>query len=294
MSKKRRNLPRRRTRSTPRERTKPIWREFRRDIPPIPARIRQQAAQLRRRIAPSRLQAELERLFDQGMMHFNAEDYEAALDRLLLCQALMESVGRSQPLVFNIGQCYANLRDFGRARRWHETAVAMKPKDPDPYFPLAQIALEEGRYEDCIALSERARRLLGPRTKGPKGLSNLAHAYYELGHIDKGIELLKQGLRLDPDWAIGHQGLGTCYEDKIELGKALYHYRQAARLEPANADARDCVERLESGHYFARLIPGDVEQEARLAALGPDAEKLAERIRREADELEARTSRGLP
>lgn len=293
--KRRRGLPRRRrTRSTPTRRVKPIWRKFRRKIPSVPAQYRQQAAQLRSRIPPSRMQAELERVFDEGMKHFNAEDYKGALDKLLLCQALMEGVGQSQPLAFNIGQCYASLGDYQRARRWHEVAVAMKPKDPDPYFPLAQIALEEGRYEDCIALSERGRRLLGPHTRDPKGLSNLAHAYHDLGYIDKAIELLKQGLQLDPDWAIGHQGLGACYEDKADLGRALYHYRQAARLEPTNASARECVERLESGYFIARLFPGDLEQEERMASLEPDQEKLAKQIRREADELEAQAGGGLP
>ncbi|MDX1523153.1 MAG: hypothetical protein R3264_16115 [Anaerolineae bacterium] len=78
---------------------------------------------------------------------------------------------------------------------------------------------------------------------------------------------MHQALRLDPNWAPAHQGLGACYEDKLELGRALYHYRQAARLAPFDPSSHDNVQRLESGHFLAQLNPNDPTQVARLATL---------------------------
>lgn len=288
MSKKRKRVRRRASRTLGPKRSQSIWRTFRYQLPPMPEDISQEAERLHRQISPFRLDAELERLFQAGMERFNVEDYQGALVQLLLCQALMPAGRRSQPLLFNIGQCYASLNDYEQARLCLEAAAALKPKDPDPYFPLAQIAFQEGRYEACIALSERGRRLLGPRTRDPKGLSNLAHAYHELGQIDKSLEVLHQALRLDPNWAPAHQGLGACYEDKLELGRALYHYRQAAKLVPFDPSSHDNVQRLESGHFMAQLDPNDPAQVARFEALEKDPEKLGEQIRREADRLAAR------
>jgi len=288
MSKKRKRAGRRVTRSLGPKRSPPIWRTFRYQLPPLPENISQEAERLHRQIPSFRLEAELEQLFQAGMGRFKVKDYQGALAQLLLCQALMPAGRRSQPLLFNIGQCYASLNDYEQARLYLEAAAALKPKDPDPYFPLAQIALQEGRYEECIALSERGRRLLGPRTRDPKGLSNLAHAYHELGQIDQSLDVLHQALRLDPNWVPAHQGLGACYEDKLELGRALYHYRQAARLAPFDPSSHDNVQRLESGHFMAQLDPDDPAQAVRLATLEKDSEKLGEQIRREADRLAAR------
>jgi len=287
MSKKRKRTRRRAPRSGGPKRSQPIWRTFRYQLPPLPKTITQEAERRQRQIPPFRLEGELEQLFQAGMERFNVADYQDALAHLLLCQALMPAEGRSQPLLFNIGQCYASLNDYEPARLYLEAAAALKPKDPDPYFPLAQIALQEGRYEECIALSERGRRLLGPKRRDPKGMSNLAHAYHELGQIDKSLAVLHQALRLDPNWAPAHQGLGACYEDKLELGRALYHYRQAARLAPFEPSSHDNVQRLESGHFMAQLDPNDPAQQARLATLETDPEKLGEQIRQEADRLAA-------
>lgn len=274
-----------------RKRTKrpapPIWRTFRYQVPPLPKEITQEAARIGGQISPFQLAGKLEQLFQAGLSRFEAQDYQGAVTQLLLCLALMPSERPSEPLLFNIGQCYAGLNDYEQARRYFEVVVALTPKDPDPYFPLAQIALQEGRYEDCIALSERGRRLLGPRTRDPKGLSNLAQAYHELDQIDKSIEVLQQALRLDPAWAPAHQGLGACYEDKLELGRALYHYRQAARLDPSEPGGQENVQRLESGHFLVRLDPDDPVQQARLASLENDREKLGQQIRQEADQLAA-------
>jgi tetratricopeptide (TPR) repeat protein len=288
MSKKRKRAGRRGPRSLGPKRSQPIWRTFRYQLPPLPKNITQEAERRHRQLSPFRLEEELEQLFQAGMERFEVEDYQGALTQLLLCQALLPAGRRSQPLLFNIGQCYASLNNYEQARLYLEAAAALKPKDPDPYFPLAQIALQEGRYEACIALSERGRRLLGPKTRDPKGLSNLAHAYHELGQIDQSLAVLHQALRLDPTWAPAHQGLGACYEDKLELGRALYHYRQAARLAPVDPGSHDNVQRLESGHFLAQLDPNDPAQVARLATLEKDPEKLGEQIRREADRLAAR------
>ena len=124
MSKKRRRAGRRPAQSRRSQRAQPIWRTFRYQLPPLPEDITQEADRLRRQIPPFRLETELEQRFQAAMARFNVEDYQEALVKLLLCQALLPAGTRNQSLVFNIGQCYASLNDYEQARLYLESAVA--------------------------------------------------------------------------------------------------------------------------------------------------------------------------
>ncbi len=223
-------------------------------LPPFPPEIvrygqRQKAQRSRRE-----LEALAAEHFEVGQQFFALENYPRALPELQKCIAVTPEGMIGSAAVFNLGQCYANLGDFDAARQTLEFYVELEPRDPDAYFPLAQIALEEGRFEDCIELSLKGRKRLRHR-RDARGLVNLARAYYELGDMKRSMKTLEEALKLDPNWALAHQCLGACYEDLLDLEKAAYHYGRAAELDPADEIAAECLERVSSGHFIARLLP---------------------------------------
>jgi protein O-GlcNAc transferase len=55
----------------------------------------------------------------------------------------------------------------------------------------------------------------------------------------------EKALSLDPNYAQGHDGLGQVRQRQGNLSDALRHYREAVRLAPGNADARQHLTALE-------------------------------------------------
>ena len=57
------------------------------------------------------------------------------------------------------------------------------------------------------------------------------------------MEHYREALRLEPDSAEAHNGLGVALASLGRLDEAVGHFEQALRLDPANADARRNLER---------------------------------------------------
>ena len=61
---------------------------------------------------------------------------------------------------------------------------------------------------------------------------NLGTALVEKGDPDGAIPVLREALRISPDFAYGHHSLGIAYAEKGNLDSAIGEYREALRLTP--------------------------------------------------------------
>jgi len=87
------------------------------------------------------------------------------------------------------------------------------------------------------------------------------------GHLDEGVALFEEALRLKPDYAEAHNNLGHALELQGRIGEALAHYREALRVYPDYFEAHSNL-----GVALQRLgKPEALEHLSEAVRLGPDS-----------------------
>lgn len=130
-------------------------------------------------------------------------------------------------------------------------AVALAPTDPNRHSDLAGIVGRAGRYGEALDITARGLSL------NPQHLPSIhcrALALVSLGRSDEAQEVLGSALLEDPDLAQLHASIGLALEGRGDTARAGAAYREALRLDPMVAPARDGLRRLSSRHR--RLLPG--------------------------------------
>ncbi len=113
----------------------------------------------------------------------------------------------------------------------------------------------------------------------------LAESYRRLGMVDRAIEILKDGMRYHPNYAVGYLGLAACYSD---LGQYQLCYttlkpfvpnsRDNLRLQRLFADACERIghdyEALETYKFLLFLNPKDAGSAQKVAELEAKSDPL--------------------
>ena len=112
---------------------------------------------------------------------------------------------------------------------------AQKMIDLYPYFYKYWIAWgainsKLGRYDQAIQINNRALKYDPYRFQL---LYNQGGNYIEKGEYEKGINLLRSILQMNPNIAEVHKSLGIVYYYKLnDIEKAIFHMKEATRLDP--------------------------------------------------------------
>jgi len=134
--------------------------------------------------------------------------------------------------------------------------------------------LSEGSLSPIIVKYEK---LLDedPRSRS---FAPLAEAYRQVGLLDKAFDVLKKGLRYNPEYLLGYLTLALCYFDKREYGLAystlkplIAHNRDNLKLQRVFADCakktNNLEEALDSYKYLLFLNPRDKDIAQQVALL---------------------------
>ena len=145
-------------------------------------------------------------------------------------------------------------RDAYQALGALERADALAPPEVwQPHAYLGIAALQQGRYEDAIALLED---LPGPIVDAAAA-ANLATAYYYSQRPDKwerAEEHYRAALRLSPERAVYHGNLADLHAELGRTGEAIAGYRRAMELSRVETEANpgDRGARLHLALYAAK------------------------------------------
>lgn len=134
--------------------------------------------------------------------------------------------------------------------------------------------MSEGSLSPIIVKYER---LLDedPRSRS---FAPLAEAYRQVGLVDKAFDVLKKGLRYNPEYLLGYLTLALCYQDKNEYGLSystlkplISSNRDNIKLQRVFAECakktNNLEEALDSYKYLLFLNPRDAEIAKQVALL---------------------------
>ena len=96
------------------------------------------------------------------------------------------------------------------------------------------LASWQAQLDEACAAYREAIRLKPEFAEGHYGLGN---ALIRQGKLDEAIAAYREAIRLKPDYAEGHYGLGNALKGQGKLDEAIAEYREAIRLKPDHAEA---------------------------------------------------------
>jgi len=165
--------------------------------------------------APARLNSEAQEMFLRAVRL--EERVETLPEAKEVYAAILELQPSHAPAAINLGTIHYNERDFERAEHYYRRATESDPEYALAFFDLGNVLDELQRLPEAIAAYERA-------------------------------------LELVPQYADAHYNLALAYERRAEPRRALKHWTQYARLDPAGpwaSHARGQAKKILGGERLA-------------------------------------------
>jgi DNA-binding transcriptional MerR regulator len=165
--------------------------------------------------APARLNSEAQEMFLRAVRLEERSDTLPEAKEVYA--AILELQPNHAPAAINLGTIFYNERDFERAEHYYRRATESDPEYALAFFDLGNVLDELQRLPEAIAAYERA-------------------------------------LELVPQYADAHYNLALAYERRAEPRRALKHWTQYARLDPAGpwaSHARGQAKKILGGERLA-------------------------------------------
>ena len=118
--------------------------------------------------------------------------------------------------------------NWPEAEREFKRAMELDPNNDGAYSEYGEYLITIGRFDEAIALRERACDLAGPSSFPV--ISNLASAYFLARRYEEAIKHYQRALELNPRFARGHVALGMTYALMGKHEEAVAEIKQAISL----------------------------------------------------------------
>lgn len=169
-------------------------------------------------------------------------------DALLVVNLLRQELGASQTPYSLVSRLFRRHPDLHFSRPYHEwidpSVEDLRRREPEWQIGfLSQVAIAHTGYRSNVILEknkmERARQImaayLAEHPEDTYLCSKLGGLYLQMGEVQRGLQLLQQGLAADPAESTVryeiHYHLGLAYTELAQLTVAATHY-QLALAEP--------------------------------------------------------------
>jgi tetratricopeptide (TPR) repeat protein len=131
-------------------------------------------------------------------------------------------------------------------------ALRLSPEEPNYLAHLAAIRFDQHHWQAALEAAERGLQLDAEHAP----CSNLrAMALVKLGRADEAQATVAGTLARQPESALSHANLGWVLLNQGQAHQALEHFREALRLDPTSAWARNgTIEALKARHRVYALL----------------------------------------
>ncbi|MCP3104320.1 social motility TPR repeat lipoprotein Tgl [Myxococcus sp. K15C18031901] len=142
------------------------------------------------------------------------------------------------------------------AIKHYERALKVRPTFSEARTNLANVHLDQGRYDEAIKLYEQSLNdMLYPTPFIAQG--NMGWALYKKGQTDRAVESLKASVTTNPSFCLGYRSLGIIYD---ETGRSEDACRQFTRFRENCSDVAEAY--LREGVCRAKLGEAEVAKQA--------------------------------
>lgn len=161
-------------------------------------------------------------------------------DAIRKCLQALEANPDNPDATYLAGFLYASRGDYADAERYLLRTLAIDDTYTDARNTLGVVYNNQARYEEAVAVLERAADdLLYPTPH--LVLGNLGQSYLEAGRLPEAIDVLLRSVREQPRFCIGYLRLGDAYQRRGDDPRAIEALTAAVgvddpgclRLQPA-------------------------------------------------------------
>jgi Tfp pilus assembly protein PilF len=131
---------------------------------------------------------------------------------------------------------HLSFADQASAIVHYQKAITLQPKFSEAYTNLANVYLDQGRYDEAIALYEKALSDILYRTPFIAE-NNLGWCYYKKGEVQTAIAHIRSALVANAQFCLGHRNLGLIYGESGDPQKSADAFAQYVKHCPEMPDA---------------------------------------------------------
>ncbi len=229
-------------------------------------------------------------LYKIGAQHDLFEQEDAAIETYLESIEVVRKTDDDAALSYpcphqGVGMLFFKKGDFVRAKEALEETIKREGRRGNEplwlvYYELADIYLNERRYEDALALMESCREHSEVR-KNPRFLAQSFNLRGEIHNAMKAYEKAEQSflesIRVEPEPSYEPLlRLGWVMDNQHRYEEALDYYREALKLDPGQpriyegmANAYNGLGKLEESRaYYEKALEKDPRSEHAMTELG--------------------------
>lgn len=129
---------------------------------------------------------------------------------------------------------HLSFRQLDEAEKHYKQALALKPDYSGAKVNLAALYLDEGRYDEAIALDEEVLKDLEYKNQYLPA-NNEGWAWYKKGDTARALALIQETVRANPEFCQGYRNLGLIYADQGKLDLALTELQRMVKKCPESA-----------------------------------------------------------
>ena len=158
---------------------------------------------------------------------------------------------------------------FDLAIAGFNTAKEIRPDEPGSYKNLVFCYIQLNKQE---LLESTLNEALNVNPEDPDLLFTAGKVFKDNGDIDKAVEYLERGLKINPGSAIGARYLADAYYDMGDMEGAVFAYTKAIRSDPDNPDLHFNV-----GVLYLQLGDFEMTEEEfqKVLVINPDDDQAA-------------------
>jgi len=190
--------------------------------------------------------------YEKGIAEIDGKKWDKAREDLQRAVALWPKYAAAWT---DLGEVYREQSMAALARGAYEHALQADPKYARGYVPAARLALDEGRMEDGLRLSEQAIAI--DPVEFPEAWFYSGVANFNLKHFDEAARGAQRAIELDVNHALlprAEHLLGFIFAAKHQYPEALVHLRNYLRISPMATDVPETIsliatlEQMSAGH----------------------------------------------
>ena len=178
---------------------------------------------------------------------FNKKEFESVINKI---QCLEEDKFEDPFLLNLLGATYLKLNDKKNAKLYFSHAIDLEPNHREAIINLANLEYSAESYQNAF---DYYAKLSKNGTAEPTILGYMGKCLFELGHIEDGITLCEEAIRMDPNAEKPYFFIAEMMDKKEDPEAVVHYYYQVLERNPNSFSAY-----YELGNWFKKIKSFDM------------------------------------